>query len=165
MWNPLTPEQMAELEATYGRWTARRTVAMISPAEPFETVKRVAESMYQGYKTRALAWLPPTPSPTPAPPKARSERRPKAAPEIEEFKKAITPGVLTPELETSLTDAALEEIIRMKERYKRELRTEEKVELARAVVAWAGEEGVRLTEEQGMAVVNRALARFAPVRT
>jgi hypothetical protein len=155
----LTPEQRAELERLAGSWAARRAEAMTAPSDGFETAKRIAESMYESYKARALAWLPP------APPKARRERKAKAAPEFEELEKALKPTILTPELETRLTDAILEVIIEDRERHKRMPRTEELINYARMVVDWAGEEGVTLTEEQGMAIVNKALARFAPART
>jgi hypothetical protein len=146
-WNPLTPEQMAELESTYGRWAARRTLAMISPSETFETAKRITESMYESYKARALAWLPP------APPKVRRERKPKAAPEFEELEKALKPTTLTPEIEANL----IARVIADMGRSKKPLTTEYQMTLARSVMAWAETDyGLSLTEEQAVRMVKEA---------
>jgi hypothetical protein len=155
MWNPLTPEQIAELEREYGRWAARRTLAMLSPAETFETAKAYARSMYESMKARALAGLPPLP-----PTRPRRERKPReeVAKEIEELREVIAPKELTPELEADLTARVLTTI----HRAKRPLNIEFQQTLARSVIAWADAEGVKLSEEEAARIVKSAIATLKP---
>lgn len=156
LWNPwLTSEQMGTLEAETSTWAARRAEAMVGPRDGFETARRAAYHMLESYTSR----LPPLPA---APPRVRKPRKPRLE---EELGRVLAPRELTPELEASLTDAALEEAVRIRERHRRPPTEAEKTELARAVAAWAEEQGITITEAKGVEIINKALARFAPARS
>jgi len=157
MWNPLTPEEVAKLEAEFGPWAARRTLGMLSPAETYETARAFAKSMYESMKARALAGLPPMP---PAPPTVKRERKPRerVSKEVEELAEIMKPKVLTPELEADLTARVLSTI----HRAKRPLNIEFQQTLSKSVIAWAEAEGVKLTEDEAARIVKSAIATLKP---
>jgi len=155
--NPLTPMQMAELEREYGRWAARRTIAMLSPTETFETARAIARSMYESMKARALAGLPPAP-PSPPTRTTRVRRTKEKMPTVAELEAALGPKELTPELESDLTSRVLTTI----RSTKRPLTVEFQQTLAKSVIAWAGEEGVKLSEDDAVRIVKSAIATLRP---
>jgi len=162
VFNPLTPDEVRALEEEFGKWASARTLAMLSPAETYETVRAFAKSMYESMKSQALAGLPPIP---PTPPTVRRERKPreKVAKEVEELAEIMKPKVLTPELEESLVGAATD-FAEIRYRHRRP-RIEEQQEFARTVRVWAEEQGVTISEEKAKEIVDKVLAAVTPART
>lgn len=155
-WNPswLTQEQFAQLEEETSTWAARRAEAMVGPRAGFEVARRAAHSMLAPYLSR----LPPLPEELAREEKKRRVRKPR--------EERAAAGVLTTEQEEKLTRNALEDIIDYRKRHRGAAQTtEEKIELAKVVVAWAEHDyGVIITEAKGAEIVDKAIARFAPAR-
>ena len=110
--------------------------------------------MYETYKAGLpLPALIPAPATAPKPAPA-----PKPTPAPRRQPKALTLA----EQEEKLTDNALEELINIRKRKGRAPNTAERKELAKAVVTWAEELGIYISEDKGTEIVNKAMARFAP---
>lgn len=166
--NPwLTTEERSELEAEFGDWAAHRAEALVPKSFGLDAVRRSAYNMLMPY----ISQLPQLPAEivTPATERKRRERKPRIPSirkEVEGLEKALRPTNLTPEQEEKLTDATLELVIDYRKRHKGAAPTTEwKKEQALAVVAWADDDyKVKISEEKGLEIVNKALVMFAPER-
>jgi len=145
----LTAEQRAEIEAVAGKWACNRAESMVPPSAGAETVKRIAVSMYESYRSRALAGLPPV-----APPKPK--RKP-VKKEIKELARVMKPE-LTPDIEADLTAR----IAPLLEGLPRPISIERQKSLAKSIITWAKRDyGLTISEEKAAEMVKLAIEEYA----